>query len=131
VKPCSVWQLGAGSHLHDNWIVVLRCLSRWAFVSQVASGSPTDLSLFATIDPEQQHDLKKSWWMVGRRQAGKPMSPKAVMQPGTLLDAGMAMSADFLNKRPPPGVPQASRSLSLRMPRAAWPERPLKHPRGL
>lgn len=123
-----VRQLCAGSHLHDNWIVVLRCLSRWAFVSQVASGSPTDLSLFTTIDPEQAHDLKKSWWMVGRRQAGKPTSPKAVMQPGTLLDAGMAMSADFLNKMPPPGMLEASLFCFLFcMLRATWPERPPEH----
>ena len=91
--------------LHENWIVVLRCLSRWAFVSQVASGSPTDLSLFASVDPDQKHDLKKGWWLVGRRQQGVKGSVEGVvMQPGMLIDAGMAMSGDALSKSPPPGA---------------------------
>lgn len=94
---------GAGSHLHGDWIVILRCLSRWAFVAQVASGAPTDLTLFTTVDPHQRHDLKKSWWNIGRKQAGPATSPKAPMQPGTLIDAGMRLSADFLSKAPAPG----------------------------
>lgn len=99
----------AGSHLHGDWIVILRCLSRWAFVAQVASGAPTDLTLFTTVDPHQRHDLKKSWWNIGRKQAGPATSPKAPMQPGTLIDAGMRLSADFMSKAPAPGAPVPSR----------------------
>jgi hypothetical protein len=85
-------------------MVVLRCLSRWAFVCQVASGEPTDLSLFTTVDPNQKHDLKKSWWNIGRKQHGPATSPRIPMQPGMLLDAGMRLSPEFFQKPPPPGV---------------------------
>lgn len=95
-----------GNQLHDNWIMVLRCLSRWALMSQIASGSPTDLALFATIDPAKQHEVRKSWWSMGRKQAAKEAS-RPPSQPGTLLDAGTDISRDFLGKSPPPGVMDA------------------------
>lgn len=94
----------AGSHLHDNWVVVLRCLSRWALVTQLASGAPTDLSLFSSVDPQQKHDLKKSWWQGARARQSQDGSPKPPMQPGTLIDAGLSLGDDFMNKAPSPGV---------------------------
>ena len=94
----------AGSHLHDNWVVILRCLSRWALVTQLASGAPTDLSLFSSVDPQQKHDLKKSWWQGARAKQSSDGSPKPPMQPGTLIDAGLSLGNDFSNKAPAPGT---------------------------
>lgn len=93
----------AGSHLHDNWVVILRCLSRWALVTQLASGAPTDLSLFSSVDPAQKHDLKKSWWQGARSRQSHDGSPKPPFQPGTLIDAGLSLGDDFMSKAPSPG----------------------------
>lgn len=103
-RSCDREVLFAGSHLHDNWIVILRCLSRWALVTQLASGAPTDLSLFSSVDPQQKHDLKKSWWQGARAKQSSDGAPKPPMQPGTLIDAGLSLGNDFMNKAPTPGA---------------------------
>lgn len=35
-----------GNHLEDRWVDVLRCISRWELLQQIASGMPTDAALF-------------------------------------------------------------------------------------
>ncbi|GIL58910.1 hypothetical protein Vafri_13917 [Volvox africanus] len=35
-----------GDHLQERWVDVLRCISRWELLQQIASGMPTDAALF-------------------------------------------------------------------------------------
>ncbi|GAX80611.1 hypothetical protein CEUSTIGMA_g8046.t1 [Chlamydomonas eustigma] len=44
-----------GDHLQDRWMDILRCISRWELLQQVASGMPTDAVLFS---PPEKSGMK-------------------------------------------------------------------------
>lgn len=96
-----------GSHLHDNWLIILRCLSRYSLMSQVATGAIMDNSLFQSIDPQQKHEVRKSWWMSTRRATEKTERDLHPLQPGSLMDAGMdiGLGSDARARIPTPGTP--------------------------
>ncbi|KAL6762063.1 hypothetical protein V8C86DRAFT_3013062 [Haematococcus lacustris] len=45
-----------GDHLAERWVDVLRCISRWELLQQLASGMPTDAFLFS--QPAAAHGIK-------------------------------------------------------------------------
>jgi hypothetical protein len=46
VAPSSCLAVACHVH-HTRWLEVLRCISRWELLQQIASGMPTDAVLFA------------------------------------------------------------------------------------
>lgn len=56
--------------LARRWLEVLRCISRWELLQQIASGMPTDAVLFAAGEAVAS-------WLWGREERGGANSPAA------------------------------------------------------
>ena len=67
--PESVW-LWWPPHAQNVWQEVLRCVSRWELLQQIASGGPTDAHLFAAPAEPAPSAAKRRPFFSMRRDAG-------------------------------------------------------------
>ena len=69
--PCVLAETGALflPAVQNVWQEVLRCVSRWELLQQIASGGPTDAHLFAAPSEPAQPTKRRNFFSM-RRDAG-------------------------------------------------------------
>eukprot|EP00775_Hariotina_reticulata_P008270 gene8270-8458_t len=82
-----------GNHLDGRWLEVLRCISRWELLQQMASGMPTDAVLFASGPaPGADKSMGKAAAAALKDQLRKLSSPQAGDAAGVKSIDSLAMS---------------------------------------
>ncbi|WIA22572.1 hypothetical protein OEZ86_009559 [Tetradesmus obliquus] len=77
--------LQVGDHLGERWLEVLRCISRWELLQQIASGMPTDAVLFAAAGEK-----------AGGKGRGKEQQATRLSAAADAAGAGGAKSMDTM-----------------------------------
>eukprot|EP00198_Chlamydomonas_reinhardtii_P005607 XP_001694943.1 SEC7/BIG-like ARF-guanine nucleotide exchange factor [Chlamydomonas reinhardtii] len=94
-----------GDQLQERWVDVLRCISRWELLQQIASGMPTDAALFR--QPEEK-GLKAAAAALGQKLRNVANEIPGMPRSADLADSFFHPPTSTVGGGPGPGFPSSA-----------------------
>ncbi|KAG2437305.1 hypothetical protein HXX76_005962 [Chlamydomonas incerta] len=94
-----------GDQLQERWVDVLRCISRWELLQQIASGMPTDAALFR--QPEEK-GLKAAAAALGQKLRNVANELPGMPRSADLADSFFHPPTSTVGGGPGPGFPSSA-----------------------